>query len=101
MLKKLSVLLAAGAAAVATAYGAIQYQAQKVEQRVDDLRSAHLAAFDPKCPFMKAPLKDYMRAWDRQLPLNAAVAAFAKNQRQYFPDLTAEQAKACFIAPAE
>ncbi len=98
MLKKLKLLLAAGAAAAAGAYATVQIQADKADVAVDKWRTEHLATFNPVCPHKRAsvPVADYVRAWDRKAPFDAIVWSFAKNH-----GVTAEQAKACFIKPAE
>lgn len=90
-------LLGAVLGVVATMQGV----AQKWEDKWEAVRTEKFAAFDPACPYIKTNLEDYMRAWDRQYPYEAVVVMYAKNQAQYFPDIDAEKAKACFIAPVK
>ncbi len=91
-----------GAAVLGAALGVvatISVPFQKADKAVDAWRTAHFAAFDPACPYVKTNLDEYRKAWDRQYPYGAAIKMFAENQRQYFPDIDAEKARGCFIEP--
>jgi hypothetical protein len=96
--KKLFIgFIAAGTAVV----GFLGGQLKGIEDGVQKWRTENLATFVQVCPYMKTPYADYVRAWDRKYPYDAAVAAFAENHRQYFPELTPELAKQCFTAPVK
>lgn len=99
MFKKFKMMLAVIAATAASAFGTAQFYASKAEMSVEAWKLANLAQFVETCPYQKT--SGYKRAWNLVYPYDVAVWWFAKNQAQYYPELTEELAKQCFTAPVK